>query len=148
MITTVAAIGAALIVIGGDTIRSDEERIRLEGIDVAEIGHAKCEAERRLAILAKHRLEQLLGSGDVDIRRNAHPKPPDRYGRTLAQVLVDGEDVACILIKEGYARPWTGRRSTGVITPKRRSPAPLLIEQRLDRYLGPFQLAAAMIPST
>ena len=21
-----------------------------------------------------------------------------------------GEDVACILIKEGYARPWTGRR--------------------------------------
>jgi hypothetical protein len=46
-------------------------------------------------------LEQLLGSGDVDIRRNAHPTPPDRYGRTLARVLVDGEDVACILIKEG-----------------------------------------------
>jgi len=110
LITTVAAIGAALIVIDGDTIRSDEERIRLEGIDAAEIGHAKCEAERRLAILAKHRLEELLGSGDVDIRRNARPKPPDRYGRTLARVLVDGEDVACILIKEGYARPWTGRR--------------------------------------
>jgi micrococcal nuclease len=111
LITTFAAIGAALIVIDGDTIRSDEERIRLEGIDAAEIWHAKCEAERRLAILAKHRLEQLLGSGDVDIRRNAHPKPPDRYGRTLARVLVDGEDVACILIKEGYARPWTGRRA-------------------------------------
>lgn len=109
LITTLAAIGAALIVIDGDTIRSDEERIRLEGIDAAEIGHAKCEAERRLAILAKHRLEQ-LGSGDVAIRRNALPKPPDRYGRTLARVLVDGEDVACILIKEGYARPWTGRR--------------------------------------
>jgi hypothetical protein len=63
LITTLAAIGAALIVIDGDTIRSDEERIRLEGTDAAEIGHAKCEAERRLAILAKHRLEQLLGSG-------------------------------------------------------------------------------------
>ncbi len=48
MITTLAAIAAALIVVDGDTIRSDEERIRLEGID-AEIGHAKCEAERRLA---------------------------------------------------------------------------------------------------
>ena len=47
MITTLAAIAAALIVVDGDTIRSDEERIRLEGID-AEIGHAKCEAERRL----------------------------------------------------------------------------------------------------
>jgi endonuclease YncB( thermonuclease family) len=54
--------GAALIVIDGDTIRSDEERIRLEGIDAAEIGHAKCEAERRLGALAKHRLEQLLDS--------------------------------------------------------------------------------------
>ena len=60
-ITTLAAIGAALIVIDGDTIRSDEERIRLEGIDAAEIG-MQCEAERRLAILAKHRLEQLLRS--------------------------------------------------------------------------------------
>jgi endonuclease YncB( thermonuclease family) len=48
LVTTLAAIGAALIVIDGDTIRSDEERIRLEGIDAAEIGHAKCEAERRL----------------------------------------------------------------------------------------------------
>ena len=110
LITTLAAIGAALIVIDGDTIRSDEEHIRLEGIDAAEIGHAKCEAERRLAVLSKRRLEQLLGSGPVDIRRNAHPKRPDRYRRTLARVLVDGEDVACILIREGYARPWTGRR--------------------------------------
>src|SRR5258705_9360189 len=92
MITTLATMGAALIVIDGDTIRSDEERIRLEGIDAAEIGHAKCEAERRLGALAKLRLEQLLGSGTVDIRRNAHPDPPDRYGRTLARVLVDGED--------------------------------------------------------
>jgi micrococcal nuclease len=86
LITTLAAIAAALIVIDGDTIRSDEERIRLEGIDAAEIGHAKCEAERRLGALAKHRLEQLLSSGSVDIRRNAHPDPPDRYGRTLARV--------------------------------------------------------------
>jgi endonuclease YncB( thermonuclease family) len=109
-LSTLAAIAAALIVIDGDTIRSDEERIRLEGIDAAEIGHAKCEAERRLGALVKHRLEQLLSSGSVDIRRNAHPDPPDRYGRTLARVLVNGEDVACVLIKEGYARPWTGHR--------------------------------------
>ncbi len=101
----------------------DEERIRLEGIDAAEIRHAKCEAERRLAILAKHRLEQLLGSGSVDIRRNAHPDPPDRYGRTLARVLVDGEDVACVLIKEGYARQWTGRREDWCTSLDERKPA-------------------------
>jgi endonuclease YncB( thermonuclease family) len=108
--TTLAAIGAAWIVIDGDTIRWNQEPIRLEGIDAAEIHHAKCEAERRLGILAKRRLEQLLGSGPVDIRRNSYPKRPDRYRRTLAHVLVAGEDVGCILIKEGYARPWTGRR--------------------------------------
>jgi endonuclease YncB( thermonuclease family) len=110
LINTLAAIGAALTVIDGDTIRSEEEHIRLEGIDAAEIRHAKCEAERRLALLSKHRLEELLGSGSVDIRRNEHPRKPDRYGRTLAQVLVDGTDVGCVLIKEGYARPWRGRR--------------------------------------
>ena len=108
--TTLAAIGAAWIVIDGDTIRWNQEPIRLEGIDAAEIHHAKCEAERRLGILAKRRLEQILGSGPVDIRRNSYPKRPDRYRRTLAHVLVAGEDVGCILIKEGYARPWTGRR--------------------------------------
>ena len=64
LITTVAAIGAALIVIDGYTIRSDEEHIRLEGIDAVEFGHAKCEVERRLAIFAKHRLEQLCAAVD------------------------------------------------------------------------------------
>jgi hypothetical protein len=54
-ITTLAATAAALIVIGSDTIRSDEGASG-SGIDAAEIGHAKCEAERRLGALAKHRL--------------------------------------------------------------------------------------------
>lgn len=127
LISTLTAIGAALIVVDGDTLRSDQERIRLEGIDAAEIGHARCEVERRLAILSKQRLEQLLGSGDVRIRRNANPKPPDRYGRTLAQVLVDGEDVACVLIREGYARPWTGRRVDwcGTLDRRKRTEGPV-----------------------
>ncbi len=34
----------------------------------------------------------------------------DRYGRTLATVSVDGQDVGEILIAEGLARPWTGHR--------------------------------------
>ena len=65
----------------------------------------------------------IIGSGSVDIRRNAHPDPPDRYGRTLARVLVDGEDVACVLIKEGYARQWTGRREDRCTSLDERKPA-------------------------
>jgi endonuclease YncB( thermonuclease family) len=106
--TTLAAI-AGLVVIDGDTVHSAYERYRLLGIDAAEIGHAQCEAERRLGWLTKRRLEELLQSGPIAF----HPDPPverDKYGRLLIHLLVDGEDVGCVLIREGYARPWRGRR--------------------------------------
>lgn len=34
----------------------------------------------------------------------------DKYGRTLARVLVDGRDIGEILIEEGLARPSKGKR--------------------------------------
>lgn len=34
----------------------------------------------------------------------------DRYGRTLATIEVNGRDVGKIMIAEGLARPWTGKR--------------------------------------
>jgi len=99
----------ALAVIDGDTVRSDQERYRLLGIDAAEIHRAQCDAEHRLGTLTKHRLEALIQSGPVAFS----PDPPterDKYGRLLVHLLVNGEDAACILIREGYARPWRGRR--------------------------------------
>ena len=106
--TTIAALAASLAVIDGDTIHSPQERYRLLGIDAAEIHHAQCDAERRLGELTKHRLETLLRSGSVAFGPDS-PKR-DKYGRPLVHLLVDGEDAACILIREGYARPWRGRR--------------------------------------
>ena len=125
--TTLAALAAGLPALAGDTIHADEsprllkvidgdtihlgdEKFRLEGFDAAEIHQAQCEAERRLGELTKQRLEQLVNSGPVDIIRDERPKQPDFFHRTLAHFLVDGEDVGCILIREGYARPWRGRR--------------------------------------
>lgn len=109
VVTTVAAIAASLAVIDGDTVHSARERYRLLGINAAEIHHVQCDAERRLGELTKHRLEALIRSGPVAFS----PDPPaqrDKYGRLLVHLLVNGEDAACILIKEGYARPWRGRR--------------------------------------
>jgi endonuclease YncB( thermonuclease family) len=63
----------------------------------------------------------------VNIRRNARPDPPDRYGRTLARVLVDGEDVGCLLIKERYARHWTGRREDWCASLDERKPAEAML---------------------
>jgi endonuclease YncB( thermonuclease family) len=96
-------------VVDGDTVHLDRESYRLLGIDAAEIHRAQCDAERRLGELTKHRLETLLKAGAVDV----FPDPPtkrDKYGRLLVRLIVNGEDVACVLIREGYARPWRGRR--------------------------------------
>ena len=105
--TTIAAAAVSLAVIDGDTVHLETER--LLGIDEAEIHHAQCNAERRLGELTKHRLAVLLQSGPVTI----DPDPPgkrDKYGRLLVRLIVKGEDVTCVLIREGYARPWRGRR--------------------------------------
>ncbi len=108
LVATLAAV-SALAVIDGDTFRIGAERYRLLGIDAAEIHRAQCDAERRLGELTKRRLEALAGSGQIDLRAD-RPGQRDRYGRLLVRLFVNGEDAACVLIKEGYARPWRGRR--------------------------------------
>ena len=107
--TTLAVLGAGLAVIDGDTVHMGQERYRLLGLDAAEIHHAQCDAERRLGELTKRRLQTLLRSGPVEFR-SGEPAERDRYGRLLVHLIVNGEDAACILIREGYARPWRGRR--------------------------------------
>ena len=110
ILSTAIAAAAGWIVIDGDTVHTGSERYRLLDIDAPEIHHAQCAAERRLGTLAKRRLQALLETGPVEFR----PDPPterDRYGRLLAHLIVNGEDVACVLIREGYAVPWTGRRA-------------------------------------
>lgn len=98
--------------IDGDTIVVAGAHIRIANIDTPEIRHAQCDAELRLGLVAKRRMEELLGEGEVVV----HPGDPldgrlkDRYGRTLATVSVDGRDVGEIMIAEGIARPWTGKR--------------------------------------
>jgi micrococcal nuclease len=101
---------AALRAIDGDTIEVDGETIRILNIDTPEIRHAQCDAERRLGQVAKRRVEVLLASGEIGIRRGDGGRMTDKYGRTLAVVAIDGVDIGEQLIAEGLARPWTGKR--------------------------------------
>ncbi|CAM5578628.1 hypothetical protein MAUB1S_09739 [Mycolicibacterium aubagnense] len=107
-----ATAAASPISIDGDTIVLEKERIRIANIDAPEIEHPKCDAERRLGLVAKRRLQELLGSGTVEVLRGDPDsgRQKDRYGRTLAIVSVDGQDIGGILIDEGLARPWNGKR--------------------------------------
>jgi endonuclease YncB( thermonuclease family) len=120
VVTTMAAV-TALVVIDGDTLHVGAERYRLLGIDAAEIHRVECDAERRLGQLTKRRLETLLGSGPLELRPGNQPKR-DKYGRLLIHLLVNGEDAACVLLREGYARPWRGRREDWCVKIDRSAP--------------------------
>jgi micrococcal nuclease len=98
-------------VVDGDTVWISGEKIRLADIDTPEPS-GRCVTERVLAARAAGRLAELL-SGPHEIVRGdpADGRLQDRYGRTLAVIRVGGVSVGTILVREGLARPWTGRRS-------------------------------------
>ncbi|MEO3997158.1 thermonuclease family protein [Mesorhizobium sp. CAU 1732] len=110
--TIIGSAGPAIQTIDGDTIEIDSERIRIANIDAPEIRHAKCDAERRLGLVAKRRVIGLMDSGEVVVLRGDPDtgRIKDRYGRTLATISVGGRDVGAVLVEEGLARPWGGRR--------------------------------------
>lgn len=98
-------------VVDGDTIEdmSSDITYRVVNIDTAETGsRARCTAERDLGDRAKEAVQSLV-AGARRIELNATGRI-DRYGRTIAFVVIDGRDMGETLIAEGLARPWRGRR--------------------------------------
>ncbi|MDQ0314828.1 thermonuclease family protein [Amorphus orientalis] len=84
------------------------EAVRILGIDTPEMD-GECAAEEAQARAARLRLIELLGSGEVSLRRDGC----DRYERTLARVFVNQTDVAAALISEGLGRAYDGGRRAG-----------------------------------
>jgi micrococcal nuclease len=101
--------GRATCVIDGDTIIHQGLRIRLIDIDAPEIDAPKCASEEALGQKARLRLRDLLNAGTIRIVKSGK-RDVDRYGRTLRLVTVNGRSVGDILIEEGLAWPWEGRR--------------------------------------
>ncbi len=79
--------------VDGDTIRVGGKRIRLRGIDTPEMSELQGPA-------AKQRLEELLRSGSIRIE----PRGRDVYNRLVADVFVNGQNVAEILRNEGFSK--------------------------------------------
>ncbi|OHV73358.1 thermonuclease family protein [Ensifer sp. LCM 4579] len=102
---------AAIAVIDGDTFDVGDERVRIANIDAPELHRAKCDAEKRLAELARKRLEELL-AGDIEIVPGdpGTGRTKDRHGRTLATIKSGGADIGELMIAEGLVRPWEGKR--------------------------------------
>jgi len=92
----------------GDTVEltcaDGTKKVRIVGLDTPETRDAKCAAEKALGDRATDRLRVLITTGSVTLKSQGY----DKYGRVLAQMAVNGRDVADTLIKEGYAVAYRG----------------------------------------
>ncbi|UWU26004.1 thermonuclease family protein (plasmid) [Rhizobium sp. CB3060] len=96
-------------VVDGDTFHMDGVKIRVADIDAPETHPARCEHEAWLGARATHRLLQLLNQGPFELR-SWPGRDEDQYGRKLRVVVRNGRSLGDMLVAEGIARTWTGRR--------------------------------------
>lgn len=81
-------------VIDGDTIKANNESIRLLGINTPELGEAYYSE-------AGDFLEDLILNESIELRVSRERE--DRYGRLLRYVFYKGENINLKLVQEGYA---------------------------------------------
>jgi hypothetical protein len=93
--------GERCLAIDGDTLVCNHRKVRLTNVYAAELNQPG-------GYSAKRRLQGLISSGEVVLR----PYGQDRYGRTLAEVYVNGRRIeqADIGPRAGRGAQWTGDR--------------------------------------
>ena len=112
-LSLLAAVGLAICapgprdncVVDGDTFWVEGMKVRIADIDAPEL-NGRCDYERRLALASRDRLLALLNAGPFQLRLQGE----DRYGRTLAVVTRGGRSLGDVLVSEGLARTWAGKR--------------------------------------
>jgi len=94
-----AVAGERCLAIDGDTLVCNHRKVRLTNVYAAELNQSGGYA-------AKRRLQALVYAGDVQLR----PFGTDRYGRTLAEVYVNGRRIeqADIGPRAGRGADWHG----------------------------------------
>lgn len=96
-------------VVDGDTIWLRGENIRVADIDTPEVSQSRCDYEYSLGMQATYRLRDLLNEGRWSLQPIGD-RDEDQYGRKLRVLTRDGRSIGDILVAEGLARTWTGRR--------------------------------------
>jgi len=100
--------GGTNCVVDGDTFWMDGTKIRIADIDAPETHPSRCAEEARLGDAATLRLQALLSAGPVTLA--PADRDTDRYGRKLRIVMRGNVSLGDMLVSEGLARHWTGRR--------------------------------------
>lgn len=97
-------------VIDGDTLAFGRERVRIANLDAPDVGsHAHCALEQRRGEAARAFARSVIRRAAVV--QVVDRQGLDRYGRTLARVMVDDRDFGRVMIAAGHGRPWRGRSS-------------------------------------
>lgn len=97
-------------VVDGDTFWMAGEKVRIADINAPETHSAQCPAEQARGDAATRRLIALLNEGPFELAPYARER--DHYGRLLKVVVRHGQSLGAVLVREGLAEPWRGRRSS------------------------------------
>lgn len=97
-------------VVDGDTFWYRGNKIRIADINTPEVSSPGCAKEAALGAAATRRLVQLLNAGPFTVRIAYPDRATDRYGRALRVVSRNGESIGLVLVREGLAETWKGRR--------------------------------------
>ena len=91
-------------VVDGDTIVVGDEHIRVHKLDAPEIRNAECSTEKALGLQAKAFVEGYLYDAEITITRTGKKT----WGRSEADVYVDGVSLTDTVIAHGYGVRWSG----------------------------------------
>ncbi len=97
-------------VVDGDTFWYAGEKIRVADINTAEVSEPACAREAALGRAATARLQALLNAGAFTLEPVDRDR--DRYGRQIRTVTRGGESLGAVLVREGLAEEWRGRRGS------------------------------------
>ena len=97
-------------VLDGSTILYAGRKVRLADVDAPAIAEARCDAERSRGGDAKLRLREILNEGNVTLA--AAKGGSGQAGAAPHLVLRNGQSIGHRLVREGLARPWTGRHQS------------------------------------
>ena len=97
-------------VVDGDTFWYAGEKIRVADINTPEVSQPACPREAELGRAATERMHELLNEGAFTLEPTDRDR--DRYGRLLRTVTRDGESLGGVLVREGLAEEWRGRRGS------------------------------------
>jgi len=98
-------------VVDGDTIWLNGQKIRIADIDTPEVSEPKCSSELALGNRATDRMLELINEGPFEIK-GWPGRDADRYGRKLRVLVRDGRSLGDVMVSEGLARTWSGRRES------------------------------------